>query len=133
LNKTRRIILAIGAAVLVIAIGIGAKRQSFAEPLSILLPITLAGEILAVVAYVFLKKQGYNTVDAFVVAAAISIFSPMTGLVTGLFDFMETTGNIGRGILHITELAVIIVAVTYLASGMEKKKIIESASGSSGG
>lgn len=55
----------------------------------------------------------------------------MTGLITGLFDFMEETGDIGRGIFHIAELALIIAAVVYLISGMTQKNIIDSASGGS--
>lgn len=119
MNKKRRIMLGIAATALVIAIGIGAKIQNFAEPMAIILPIILAGEVLAVGAYFFLKKRGYSDLDAFSAAAAIAIFSPMTGLVFGLLE----TGNLGRGIFHIAELSfLIIIPVVYLISGMEQKK-----------
>lgn len=56
-KKIRRIMFAIGVTALVIAIGAGAKMQSFTEPLSILFPVIVAGEILAVVAYFSLRNE----------------------------------------------------------------------------
>ena len=122
MNKKNRIIIAALAAAIIVVIGIAAKTQKFAEPLTFLVSIIIAGQIVAIASFFLLRKKGYDLFDAFYFATATSIFSVFPGLISGLVEFNEETGNIGRSIFHTIELSLIVFAVVYLISGMKLEK-----------
>lgn len=126
MKKGKRIIIAIITAAIIIIIGTAAELQKFTEPLTILIPIILVGQMLAVGSFFLLRKKGYDWFDSFYAAVALSIFSVFPGFIAGLIEFSEETGNIGRGIFHAAEFAIIIFAVVYLISGMKSKNDMEA-------
>lgn len=124
MNKKSRVVVALVAAAIVIGIGIAVELQTIAEPLAVLIPIITAGQVVAIVAFFLTKKKGYDGITAFYIAVSIFLFTAFTGIVAGLVEFSRETGNISRGAFHIMELALIIIAVVYLISGMKRERAI---------